>query len=265
MSLPTLAHVLQMLGGGRQVTAFFLVLARIAPLFVLAPLFSSKMLPARVRGILACALSMGLTPVALHGQDVPGSPLNVAGLMVENVVVGLAFAFAVGAVFTAVEAAGHLIDTQSGFSYGATVDPVNGNQGGVMATFYGLVGTAIFLAVGGDAWTLRGLARTFTLVPLTRGPQITSLAAGAEQAFSTILVSAIEVAAPALLALLITDVAFGMVSRVVPQLNVFGVGFPIKVGVALLVVGASLPFVGGWMSNQLASTVGTALATLHVG
>jgi flagellar biosynthetic protein FliR len=67
-----------------------------------------------------------------------------------------------------------------------------------------------------------------------------------------------------LLALLITDVAFGMVSRVVPQLNIFGVGFPVKVGVALLVVGAALPFLGNWMTNQLSSSVGTALTTLQL-
>jgi flagellar biosynthetic protein FliR len=62
---------------------------------------------------------------------------------------------------------------------------------------------------------------------------------------------------------MITDVAFGVVSRVVPQLNVFGVGFPIKVGVALLVVSAALPFLSGWMESQLVSSVGTALSTLH--
>ena len=56
--------------------------------------------------------------------------------------------------------------------------------------------------------------------------------------------SALEIAAPVLVALLITDVAFGVVSRVVPQLNVFAVGFPTKVAVALLVVGAALPFIG---------------------
>ena len=61
------------------------------------------------------------------------------------------------------------------------------------------------------------------------------------------------------LALLITDVAFGMVSRIVPQLNVFGVGFPMKVGVAMLVVAASLPFLGSFMSEQIANAVGTAL------
>jgi len=264
MSHLTLSEVIKALGGGRQVTAFFLVLARVTPLFLLAPLFSSKMLPMRVRGILAVGLAMGLTPLALHGQQVPSQPFALAGLLVEELLVGLAFSFAVGAVFAAVDAAGHLIDTQSGFSFGATVDPINGNQGGIMTTVYGLVGTAVFIAIGGDAWTVRGLARTFALVPLARGPRLSSLVAGIEQAFASIFVSALEVAAPALLALLITDAAFGMVSRVVPQLNIFGVGFPVKVGVALLIVGAALPFLSNWMVGQLSSSVGTALGTLHV-
>jgi flagellar biosynthetic protein FliR len=203
--------------------------------------------------------------VALHGQTIPSSPMPVAAAIVIQLLVGLAFAFAIGAVFAAVDAAGHLVDNGSGFSFGATVDPINGNQGGTFTSLYGLVGTAIFLAIGGDAWTLRGLTRTFTLVPLGKAPKLTAMVAGAESAFASIFVSALEVAAPVMLALLITDVAFGMVSRVVPQLNVFGVGFPMKVGVALLVVGVSLPFLGGWMTNQLGSSVGTALMSLHVG
>ena len=65
-----------------------------------------------------------------------------------------------------------------------------------------------------------------------------------------------------ILALLITDVAFGLVSKVVPQLNVFSVAFPLKVGVALLVFSASLPFLGGWMSDQMYTSVATALHAL---
>ncbi len=87
---------------------------------------------------------------------------------------------------------------------------------------------------------------------------------GAEQVFATIFTSALEIAAPVLVALLITDVAFGVVSRVVPQMNIFAVGFPTKVAVALLVVGASLPFVAGWISGQLSASVGAALGALHV-
>jgi flagellar biosynthesis protein FliR len=67
-----------------------------------------------------------------------------------------------------------------------------------------------------------------------------------------------------MLALLISDVAFGMVSKVVPQMSVFSVAFPMKIGIALLVVAASLPFLGGWMSDQVSMSVGTALHALHV-
>ena len=264
MSQLTLSQLVKELGGGSQVTGFFLVLARVSPLFVLAPLFSSKIIPARVRGIIAVALAIGLTPVAMHGQHVPTDPLQVAGMIVVQVLVGLAFAFAVSALMTAVQTAGGLADMASGFSFGATVDPINGNQGGAFARLYMMIGTAMFIAIGGDAWMLRGISRTFTLVPLTKAPQITGLVNGAEQAFAQIFVAAVEVAAPVLLALLITDVAFGMVSRAVPQLNVFSVALPLKVGVALLVVAASLPFLGGWMSGQIYTSVGTALHSLSI-
>jgi flagellar biosynthesis protein FliR len=264
MSQLTLQGLIRQLGGGTQVTGFFLVLARISPLFILAPLFSSKMVPARVRGTVAVALSIGLTGVALHGQHVPGQPLPVAGLILMQILVGTAFAFAVGVVFAAVQAAGGLLDISSGFSFGATLDPINGNQGGVLSSFYSMLGLALFVAIGGDAWMLRGLSRTFSLVPLTRGPALPSLVGGVELAFSSIFLSALEVAAPVMLALLISDVAFGMVSRVVPQLNIFAVAFPLKVGVSLLVVWASLPFIAGWMSDQLASSVLSALHSLHV-
>jgi flagellar biosynthesis protein FliR len=170
----------------------------------------------------------------------------------------------VSALLTAVQTAGGLTDIVSGFSFGATIDPINGNQGGVFSQLYALVGAAMFIAIGGDAWMLRGVSRTFTLVPLTKAPKLDSLVTGAEQAFASIFVSAIEVAAPALLALLITDVGFGMVSRAVPQLNVFTVAFPLKVGVSLLVVAASLPFLGGWMSDQMVTSVGTALHSLSI-
>jgi flagellar biosynthetic protein FliR len=259
-----LQQVLNSLGGGERVGAFFLVLARIAPLFVLAPLFSSKMVPRRVRAVIAVAIAVGLAGVAARGQHVPGDPLGLLGAMIEQVVIGLGFAFTVGVVMAAVEVAGSFTDTMAGFSFGSLVDPINGNQGGVVTQFYSIVGILVFIAIGGDAWVLRGLARTFDLIPLTAPIRLNGLVAGAEQAFASIFVSALEVAAPALLALVITDVAFGMVSRVMPQLNVFAVGFPMKVGVSLLIMGATLALLGNWMTGQLESSVGTALHALRV-
>jgi flagellar biosynthesis protein FliR len=249
---------------GNQLGGFILVLARITPLFLLAPLFSSSLIPARVKGLIAVGISVGLTPIAMRGQHVPSDPLKVAELVFEGLLVGLAFAFALAVLVAAIESAGALVDVISGFSYGSLINPLSGETSAIMSRFYSLVGTLIFLMIGGDGWTLRGLGRTFELVPLTSAPRITSLVGGAEQTFATVFTSALEIAAPALAALLITDVAFGIVSRVVPQLNVFAVGFPTKVAVALLIVGASLPFVSNWISGQLSSSVGAALGALHV-
>ena len=83
-------------------------------------------------------------------------------------------------------------------------------------------------------------------------------------AFVGIFVAAIQVAGPVMLALILTDAAFGMVSRVVPQLNVFAVGFAAKIVVGLLVLGVTLPFVAGWLTDELQRSVADALRTLKV-
>jgi flagellar biosynthetic protein FliR len=249
---------------GQHVVAFLLVAARITPLFVIAPLFSSPLMIPRVKTIVALALCVGLTPVAAADQQLPSEPLAIAGLMLAGLVVGFTFAYAVGAVFAAVQGAGVLADAISGFSFGATIDPVNGNQGGSLTNIYSFVGLAVFIAIGGDAWLLRGLQATFRAVPISRGPNLHALVGGAIEMFGTVFVGAVEVAAPVLLALVITDVGFGMVAKVMPQLNVFSIGFPLKVGVALLIVMSSLPFIGNWLTGQLEASVGTALHSLQI-
>ncbi len=229
---------------GNELAGFILVLARVTPLFLIAPLFSSAMIPPRVRGIIAVGISIGLTPIAMHGQHVPSDAgRRSPAWSSRGCSWGSRSRSRSRCCMAALESAGAMIDVISGFSYGSLINPMNGEQSAVISRFYSLVGTLIFLVIGGDAWTLRGLGRTFELVPLTEGPQIASLVGGAEHVFSDVFAAALEIAAPVLVALLITDVAFGVVSRVVPQLNVFAVGFPTKVAVALLVVGASLPFV----------------------
>jgi flagellar biosynthetic protein FliR len=87
---------------------------------------------------------------------------------------------------------------------------------------------------------------------------------GVEIAFTGIFAAALEICAPLVLAMLLTDVAFGLVAKMMPQLNVFAVGFPAKVVVGLLVIGTSLPFVGGWIAEELQTSVAAALQTLKV-
>jgi len=184
-------------------------------------------------------------------------------LLLEGLLVGLGFALVLSLLLAALETAGGLVDVVSGFSYGSLINPLTNQSAAVMQQLYGLFGTLVFLLIGGDAWTLRGLDRTFALVPLASAPSLHGLG-GTEHAFAGVFTAALETAAPVLVALLITDVAFGVVSRVVPQLNVFAVGFPVKIAVALLVVGVTLPFLANWTSEQLQASVGAALGALHV-
>jgi len=249
--------------GEQQVAGFFLVLARVSPLFVLAPLFSSQLMPARVRGIVAVALTIGLVPVVAR-ERIPVETFQLAGLIGKELLVGLAFAFALGALFAALSVAGTFLDTSIGFSFGSIVDPITGSSAAVLSQLYALIGVLIFIAIGGDAWVMQGLARTYDLVPLDQFPSLGSMTAGALKAFVGIFVAAIQVAGPVMLALILTDAAFGLVSRVVPQLNVFAVGFAAKIVVGLLILGVTLPFLAGWLSEELEASVTEALKMLRI-
>jgi flagellar biosynthetic protein FliR len=245
----------------QQVAAFFLVLARISPLFILAPLFSSKMIPRRVKGIVAVALTIGLMPVVSHGE-IDLDVLAYAGLIVKELIVGLAFAYALHAMFAALQVAGTLLDTMIGLSFGALVDPITGTQSAVIQQMYSLFGVLIFVVIGGDAWVIKGFAKTYEAVPLLDAPAISSMVEGAQLAFSSIFISAFMIAAPVIVAMIIVDAAFGVVTRVVPQMNIFAVGFPAKMIVGLTLIGASLPFVSGFIADQLQLSVAQAVAAL---
>src|SRR3954447_21219592 len=247
----------------QQVAAFFLVLARVSPMFLLAPLFSSKMINGRVKGIVAVALTVGIMPVVKYGE-IDLDSFSYAGLLLKEIVVGLAFAFALGAMFAALQAAGTLLDTLIGFSFGAIVDPVTGTQSAVIQQMYSLFGVAIFVAIGGDTWVIKGLARTYDSVPLLATPALGSMVQVAQVAFSGIFISAFMIGAPVIIALIIVDAAFGIVSKVVPQMNIFVVGFPAKMIVGLTLLGATLPFVSGFIADQLQLSVAQALHTLRV-
>ena len=120
----------------QQVAGFILVLARISPLFLVAPMFSSKMVPSRVKGIAAVGLAVGMAPLATKGQHVPLDVMSLVALIAKEFLVGLAFSYTLSVLFAAVSAAGSLADTLIGFTFGALVDPVTGNNASVLSQAY---------------------------------------------------------------------------------------------------------------------------------
>jgi flagellar biosynthetic protein FliR len=251
----------------QQVAGFLLVLGRISPLFILAPLFSNKLIPARAKSIVAVALAVGIWPIAAHAgtqHHISLDALPFAALMLKEVLVGVVFALILAALFAALSTAGSLMDTLIGFSFGALVDPVSGNNSSLLSNLYAMLGVAVFVAIDGDAWVIQGLARTYDAVPLLGAPSISSATQAVQMAFANVLPAALMVAAPVLLAIVLSDAALGVVTRVVPSLNVFSIGFAAKIAIGLTVMAASLPFVAGWVDDQLQQSVSDALHALKV-
>jgi flagellar biosynthetic protein FliR len=250
--------------GEPQLVGFILVLARLSPLFILAPVFSSRFIPPRAKGIAAVGIAFGMAPLIGKGADVPVEVIPLAELILKEVLVGAAFAFAIAAIFAAVSVAGSFIDLMMGFAFGSLIDPITGAQSTVLQQIYSMVGLMIFVAIGGDGWAIQGLARSYEAVPIDEMPSLPALVGGANSAFVQIFHSALELAAPVILALIITEAAMGLVSRVVPQMNVFAVGFSVKIGIGILVAATTLPFAGGWIAEELQRSVQVALQTLRV-
>ena len=245
-----------------QLVAYILVLTRVGGLFVLAPIFSARAVPVQARLVCASALALALTPLAARGQPIPTDAPGMVLLIVKEAIVGLAFAFALSAIVAAVQMAAGLIDTMSGFSYASIVDPFTNVQGGIFGQVYALFVAVVLVVTGGDQIMIAGLAGTFEVVPLTATPSFDSLGQLALDGFAQVFVLGLEVAAPALIALVVVDAALALVARAAPQLNMFSVGLPAKILVALAVVISSLPFVANHVRTELESTVRQTLITL---
>jgi flagellar biosynthesis protein FliR len=236
-----------------------LVLARVGGIFAVGPIFSSRVLPARARSLIAMALAFALTPIATHGRVVPSGAIEIGAAISAEIIVGLAFALTVAAVIAAVQAAGSLVDTLVGFGFAGIVDPVSNVQGSVFTRLYSLFATLIFLLTGGDRMMIAGLAHSYTLIPLGEHLDAAAGVALAVDGVAHIFLVGLQLAAPIVVAVFLTDAAFGIVARAVPQMNVLIVGMPAKILISFTVAAAALPFFAMRVGDDLGASVLRAL------
>jgi flagellar biosynthetic protein FliR len=220
-----------------------LVLARFGGLVGAAPVFGHAALPGRVRLVLVAAIA-----VALAGTVPPGAAATIttvwglAAAVGLEVATGVVFGLAAQLIFAGVQLGGQLAGTQMGLGLASLVDPQSQSQVTAIALWQQLLALLVFLALDVHHLLLRAVLRSFEIAPpggLHLGaPQLTGLLGLAAGMFEI----GARIAAPVLVALLLTNAALGVLARTIPQLNVFVVGFPLNVGVGFLVLGAALPF-----------------------
>jgi flagellar biosynthesis protein FliR len=213
---------------------------RIGACFMVAPAFGALFVPPRIRIVLAGAVSLIVAPL-VPSPDI--APFSAAGLVItlQQIIIGIAIGFSLQLLFDAVTLGGQLLANSMGLSFAFNTDPMHGVETPVLGQLYSMLVMLTFLALNGHLKLIEVLVDGFRSLPVgTSGlgqEGVWSVVTWGAQLFS----GALAVALPGVTALLIVNVAFGVMSRAAPQLNLFAVGFPISLVFGLLIVLAGLP------------------------
>jgi len=219
---------------------YALVLFRVSGLALAAPVFSSRVIPGRVRAALVITLAAMLFPLvasqAPRELSWSGAIVGAAGEMMIGLTIGLCLALFVFGV----EVAGLMVGRQAGLALGEVFDPNTNNQGSIMGQVYTISLMTLFLLVGGHRATVAALLDTYTALPLLSFRMDESIVMLLVDLLTAAFVLGIRVAGPVLIAMFLIGTAMGVLSRTMPQFNILSVGFTVRVLVAIGVAGFAL-------------------------
>ncbi len=238
--------------------AFAWPLTRILALIASAPVIGNPSVPVSVKiglGLLITVLVAPLVPSPV-GID-PGSATGLL-IMAQQVLIGLAMGFAMQVVFYGSEMAGELIGLQMGLGFATLYDASLPGFIPILGQYLGVVVSLAFLAVDGHLLVVSTLVESFQILPVSPLMAPSGLHAAAQWGGS-IFSFGLTLALPLLAALLITNLALGVLTRAAPQLNIFAIGFPITILMGFLVLMLSLPYFAPVIEQQLAAGLAAML------
>ncbi len=231
---------------------------RIGAAVTVAPLFPTSLFPMLLRSAICVALSLCLYPHMAAHMPADMSPLLWLALIAKEVLIGALLGVAVGAFVWVFESVGAVIDYQIGFSNAEVFDPFGGHDTGLLGRFMTRLGVVLFLVGGGLQTFASLLFESFHLWPVASFyPSLTErLADFAGGSVRTLTELTVRLAAPAVLLLALVDLGFGLVGRVVPQLNVFFFTMPLKGALAALMFALYLSYLADVVAGQMSGLPG---------
>ena len=209
---------------------------RIGAFLVVMPLIGGSFVPTRIRLLLALGLTIAITPVIPPTTQV--NVLSVAGLvtMIQEIAIGVALGFSVQLVFDAIALGGQVIGMSMGLGFAVFLDRARGVNIPVLGQLFLMLGMLIFLSLDGHLALIRLLAESFNAWPIS-GNGLTVPAVGELLVWTgTMFVFALKIALPAITAILVVNLSFGVMSRAAPTLNLFAVGFPVAMLLGFAVI-----------------------------
>lgn len=251
------------LGLGDLVVRFLIVGARISALMVFAPFFGSATIAPRIKAGLTLALTLLLCPV-VRLNLVPLSGPRAWQVVAGEFIIGLTMGLTLQFVFEGVQLAGEVLGFQVGHSLANLINPQMDVETTILSNLFQMVALLIFLALNVHDWVLRGLAKSFTYCPpgtcVLRAASVEQLC----RAAGGMLVIAVQIAMPAILATILIDITLGFLGKASPHLPVMFVGMSVKSVAAFLVIVGALRFWPGVLENYFASALATSERLLHL-
>jgi flagellar biosynthetic protein FliR len=228
-----------------------------------SPIFSHKQIPHRVKIGLAMILSIIIAPTLDPMPAVAmGSPEGLL-IMIQQIIIGTAMGLTMQLIFSAVEMAGEFSGLQMGLGFASFYDPQNSTYSPVIAQWLGIIALLGFLSINGHLMMISAVAESFHTLPVGTMMPTKSFYAVAHWGGS-IFANALQISLPLLAALLITNLALGILTRAAQQLNLFAIGFPITLAVGFFVLSFSLPYLSPIMDRLTNDGLATALKLMKL-
>lgn len=243
-----------------ELQMFFLIFLRVGAILMSMPIFKSRSIPVLFKFGLALAASIILYPLLDRTAfPVLGHLGSFAVGAVGEVLLGISIGMALNLIFVGLQMGGLISGYQMGLALARVMDPSAGQQVPLLAQFFQLFAFLIFLTLNAHHWFLMALADSFQLVPPLGFRISGSLIEQLMSMAGNIFVIAIKVGAPVMAALLLTSIAFGLIARTVPQMNVLFVAMPLKILIGLLFIGFSLPYLSSFLKTVFSNLGNTIL------
>ncbi|HEK1684641.1 TPA: flagellar type III secretion system protein FliR [Pseudomonas putida] len=223
---------------GTWVATFILPLFRVAAVLMTMPVFGTRMLPARIRLYVAVAITVVIVPGLPPLPEF--EPLSVRGVLLcaEQIIVGALFGFSLQMLFQAFVVAGQIVAIQLGMAMASMIDPANGVNVAVVGQFLTMLVSVLFLLMNGHLVVIEVLTESFTTLPVGNALVVAHFWEIAGR-LGWVLGAGLVLILPVIAALLVINIAFGVMTRAAPQLNIFSIGFPLT-----LVLGLGIFWVG---------------------
>jgi len=252
------------LGWTKEVELWALVFVRLVSGVAVLPVLGDRRFPMLGRVGLAGLLAVLLLPAVRPPAAIPRGTWELGLLVAKEASVGLVLGFVSLLIFHAMHYAGQVVGFQMGFAVVNVVDPQTQQQVSLIGEFQYLTAVLFFLVLNGHHMLLAALARSFELVPLFSVSPSPELGGSLVRLTSEVFVIGAKVAAPAMAALFLANVALSIIARTVPQMNIFIVGFPIGIAVGLAALAYSTPLVAHVFRNAVAQLQRDLLTILQL-